>query len=174
MYEWQDRLEWPYALRGAIELPPIDYGPGHPENRMIEEYAAAETRRHATRLILALEAWKLQHGELPERLDALVGPYFDRLPVDPYSGEPFRYFREGVKIAFPWNQYSPTSERGEMPANTPFIWSIGAKIEVEPRAETLLQRYRIALPYFWNGREEWGYPKSEYELWQAGWPFPIP
>ena len=33
-----------------------------------------------TQTLLALVAWQIEHGELPESLDQLVGPYLDRLP----------------------------------------------------------------------------------------------
>ncbi len=55
-----------------------------------------ETYRRATRLILALEAWKLEHGGLPKSLDDLAGKYLDKLPVDPYTGGAFTYGRKGL------------------------------------------------------------------------------
>jgi hypothetical protein len=55
-----------------------------------------EARRRGTLLVLALQAYRLEHGELPKSLSDLVGPQLDRLPLDPYSGEEFRYFPNGV------------------------------------------------------------------------------
>ncbi len=52
--------------------------------------------RNIARLLLALQAWRLEHGQLPESLQELVGVYFERLPRDPFSGEDFRYFPQGV------------------------------------------------------------------------------
>jgi hypothetical protein len=58
-----------------------------------------ETQRRATGLLLALEAWKHDHdGQLPRSLTQLVGPYLDKLPLDPYSGMSFRYFRNGLVL----------------------------------------------------------------------------
>ncbi|HEY2839649.1 MAG TPA: hypothetical protein VGJ26_10890, partial [Pirellulales bacterium] len=50
----------------------------------------------ATRILLALTAWRLEHGKLPETLDELVGPYFERLPRDPFTGAGFIYLRSGA------------------------------------------------------------------------------
>lgn len=50
-----------------------------------------ENRRRATLVLLALEAWKAKHGKLPKTLDELAGTYPDNVPLDPYSGKPYRY-----------------------------------------------------------------------------------
>ena len=50
-----------------------------------------ENRRRATLVLLALEAWKAKHGKLPKTLDELAGTYLDNVPLDPYSGKPYRY-----------------------------------------------------------------------------------
>ncbi len=55
-----------------------------------------EAGRRGTMLQLALEAYRLQHDRLPTSLNDLVGPYFDKLPTDPYSGNEFVYFLEGI------------------------------------------------------------------------------
>jgi hypothetical protein len=62
-----------------------------------------ETYRRATRLILALEAWKLDHGGLPESLGDLKGKYLDQLPVDPYTGGAFRYEPKGLACCVAWH-----------------------------------------------------------------------
>jgi len=58
-------------------------------------YVRMETRRRAVLVQLALVAWKLQQGELPERLENLAGTSFEQLPMDPFTGRPFQYIREG-------------------------------------------------------------------------------
>jgi hypothetical protein len=50
-----------------------------------------QNRRRATVIVLALEAWKAKHGKLPRTLDELADAYLDKLPLDPYSGRPYRY-----------------------------------------------------------------------------------
>ena len=63
------------------------------------DYLRNVAERRATYILMALEAWKVDHlGVLPERLDELVGPYLERLPLDPYSGKEFFYSRKGLKL----------------------------------------------------------------------------
>jgi hypothetical protein len=158
-----------------------------------EEFQATETACRATRLVLALEARKLQHGSLPKSLDQLVGPYLDRLPLDPYSGGPFRYFPDGLTIPLTWHQ--PVWEgvlsgvSGDVPANRPFVWSSGAKIvwHQDPRESDVR---RLCFIYtdlaiqsganrpgyqYQRYRADWSrFPHSNYDVWEAGWAFPIP
>ena len=47
-----------------------------------------------TRLVFALEAYHRDNGEYPAALDDLRGRYMDELPLDPFSGEAFRYILE--------------------------------------------------------------------------------
>ncbi len=54
---------------------------------------SSELERRQFVLLLALIAWHHDHGELPESLDQLVGPYFDKLPLDPLTAKPFVYQR---------------------------------------------------------------------------------
>ena len=48
----------------------------------------------ATRTILALRAYQLIHGRLPENLDALVPEFLDKIPVDAFNGQPLHYSAE--------------------------------------------------------------------------------
>ncbi len=43
------------------------------------------------RLELALRAYRLDHGQLPETLSALSAVYLDAIPVDPFNGKSFVY-----------------------------------------------------------------------------------
>lgn len=45
----------------------------------------------ATRLIVALNIYKKENGDFPERLAGLVPDYIASIPVDPFDGEKFRY-----------------------------------------------------------------------------------
>jgi len=45
----------------------------------------------ATRALLALKAYKMEKGRLPERLDQLAPEYLDALPLDDFDGKPLRY-----------------------------------------------------------------------------------
>jgi hypothetical protein len=45
----------------------------------------------ATRILLALKAYKLEKGKLPATLAELVPDYLDSVPLDDYDGQPMRY-----------------------------------------------------------------------------------
>ncbi len=140
---------------------------------LAERVLAIETARNATRVILALEAWKRDHGGLPKRLEELVAPYFDRLPLDPCSGKPFHYLPDGLNIPLRWGR-SPFSSaaKAAIPPKTPLVWSIGTDVRKNgaPSSEDLVDQYEIE-DYQGSG---WHKAMSECDVWQSGWPFPIP
>jgi ABC-type transport system involved in multi-copper enzyme maturation permease subunit len=191
-YGWYGAMEFPYALQSTIFIPPLAYDARWGEVNLVPGFTAMVTSRRAVRLVLALEAWKLQHGSLPKKLDDLVGSCLDRLPVDPYSGQPFRYFRDGLKSSLQWNQeelpappwhYQNYDYRGGIiAANVPFVWATGPAVRFEPADQTMprksiLNEYRLYTVgedrAGWH-QPDWRRPQSEYDIWKAGWPFPIP
>jgi len=48
----------------------------------------------ATRVLLAMKAFQLEKGRLPQTLDELVPEYLDAVPLDDFDGKPLRYNRE--------------------------------------------------------------------------------
>ena len=90
------------------------------ESDELRQCLEVETYRRATRLILALEAWKLEHGRLPKLLDDLKGKYFDQLPVSPYSGGAFLYEPKGLTHPQLW-QSSQFSKVKTLEPDRPFI-----------------------------------------------------
>ena len=74
--------------------------------------ARMEDLRRTTRVMLAIEAWKLEHGRLPDSLDDVVGKDLSGTAVNPISKRPFGYLPHGVPM-----------EMDGIPAGTPFIWS---------------------------------------------------
>jgi hypothetical protein len=62
---------------------------------------AASTRGQAvfelTRIAVALTSWRGDDtaGRYPERLDDLVPTFLDRIPLDPFTDQPFHYERLG-------------------------------------------------------------------------------
>jgi hypothetical protein len=104
--------------------------------------AELAARRRGTLLLLALEAYRLGHGELPASLDNLVGSGLDALPHDPYSGRPFCYYplglpnpATGVEEVQLKQVRSITSRHhtGEPPLipGTPCIWCTGPFLHTE-------------------------------------------
>jgi hypothetical protein len=129
--------------------------------------ANGETERRVTQILLALEGWKTEHGQLPASLDKLVGPYFDVLPNDPFTGKPFRYFPNGVPIPLTRQNgpYVWMSAAGgaPIPRDTPFIWSAGWDLS-EVGDELRDRRYPIGLGPIVSGDD----------IYQRAWIFVIP
>ena len=140
---------------------------------MAPAYVNLLTGRRATRLLLALQAFRLEHGRLPELLDELVGPYLDEVPIDPCSGEPFHYFADGLPIPLTRASgdvsYKPELEV-MVEADRPFIWSAGTGVNVRHGGSKFRNRCRIK----YANQNDWVDPVSEYIIWQHGRPFPLP
>ena len=125
-----------------------------------------ETYRRATRLIMALEAWKLERGRLPKSLDDLKGKYLEQLPVVPYTGHAFRYEPSGLPDFVVWStNYSAikTLEPGR-----PFLacWTW----DPSPWSGST---YGAATEDNLGSREGYhGSPRTE--RWKGIWVFPIP
>ncbi len=54
--------------------------------------------RRGVTLVLALEGWRCDHGQLPESLDELVPTWFTQLPLDPVSAQPYEYLPRGFDV----------------------------------------------------------------------------
>src|SRR6185295_11643988 len=119
------------------------------------DWLATETCRRAARIVLALEAFRLRHGELPNGLDQLLtrqafqlslqgengrkpptlGEYFDALPLDPYSGRWFRYFPQGIRSGtLPANAQRLATKTTFNP-DQPCIWSTGGRVRYADAAD---------------------------------------
>ena len=83
-------ITWLHVLRNPLGdhlvtlLAPADA-------RIAQSHFRALAELRLNRLFLALRCYQLEHGRLPESLDELVPEYFDQVPLDPFSEEPFRY-----------------------------------------------------------------------------------
>jgi hypothetical protein len=141
--------------------------------------AQVETRRRAARIVMALEARKLDHrGELPQTLGELVGNYLDRLPNDPFSGVAFWYVRDG--IAAPPALAAPGSDawRYYKVPRKPFIWSAGERVYIDfpPQPQdssatgVSLTPQDVSILDGWS----WRRPANQYEVWLSGQWFEIP
>ena len=58
--------------------------------------ARIETEIEAARLSLALHIYKNNHGAFPDKLDPLAPEIIKTIPVDPISGKPFEYRKDGA------------------------------------------------------------------------------
>lgn len=66
--------------------------------------ARIQTETDTAKLTVALHIYKNNHGVFPEKLDVLVPGILKEIPVEPYSGKPFEYKREGdyFKLSSEW------------------------------------------------------------------------
>lgn len=173
-YDWETySWETAYALRDAVNIPPLHYAKFNPY--IIHNYALLENHRRATLILLALQAYKSERGNYPKTLDDLAGTYFDRVPVDPYSGQPYQYFPEGLKawMRGPGMDFQLLSS-GMVKS---FIWSTSPEIIVsQPNSKNFEDRYLIyserlarlgeKTPYIWS--------RSIYDILSHGHCFFLP
>ena len=57
----------------------------------VQQKCREDVETAATRILLAIKAYKLDKGTLPAALAELVPDYLDRVPLDDYDGLPMRY-----------------------------------------------------------------------------------
>jgi hypothetical protein len=144
-------------------------------------YISWKTSYNALQLILALEGWKLEHGTLPQKLEELVGPFFDRLPKDAFSGESFVYYRDGLheRLFLPQSTAPQWAKLGiqELAGDKPVLWSTGPYVRRTSKAGNTLQQYECWADNrasIGQNSSRWQSPSSIYALQWSGWSFPIP
>ena len=59
-----------------------------------KKFAYAQTSVDLARIAIALERYRLAHGEYPESLDALAPQFIAKLPHDIINGQPLHYRRD--------------------------------------------------------------------------------
>lgn len=115
-----------------------------------------ELRRRACLVRLALLAWRLHHGRLPESLDPLAGSYLTRVPLDPASGQPFVYFPQGLteRIVSVDRSHSEEDEWVRVEAGQPFVWSPSWRMSVLDASHPVY-KYRSAGTTAVTAHEVW-------------------
>jgi ABC-type transport system involved in multi-copper enzyme maturation permease subunit len=173
------QMEFPYALHRAICVPPILGDLQSDQANRIRCYTGMLALRRGIRLSLILEAWKLRHGALPKRLDELIGHDLAHIPIDPITGIPFRFVRDGGGIPLHWQQefrYGFVGG-GNVAANVPFVWSAGTDVIFtglrEGQTDPDRFDYRI-VDEPWREKPYQRFPNSDYDLWEAGMSIPVP
>lgn len=64
----------------------------------VNEEVKAKVKLQVARTALAIEEWRLQHGEWPQSLEQLVPELLEAVPEDPFSERTIRYARTAVGI----------------------------------------------------------------------------
>lgn len=162
-----------YALRDEVILPPIDFIPERNGSEKVASFANEENLFRKTSIILAIQGWKLEHGEYPKKLDELVGSYLTALPNDPYTGEPYKYFPSGIELSMPGVREliaSPLKSK-------PLLWSASSEIFVKnSETDNIYHHYEIRdidVEVFYGTYTQRSV-RSEYDLYSHGRLFPVP
>jgi hypothetical protein len=87
----------------------------------------------ATRLIVALALYQLHEHKPAPSLEALIPKYLSDLPIDPYSGKPFRYrISKGEDITEQFfdddrfmSSFEPKERIRHVPEGQGILWSVG-------------------------------------------------
>ena len=87
---------------------------------LAEEIGNREQTLRGNLTVMAIVAWRLQHGELPQSLGQLVGTFLDYPLPDPWSLAGFVYYPNGLPLDYGLTINGTTVERGD-----PFLWSPG-------------------------------------------------
>jgi hypothetical protein len=155
---------------------------------ILTEYEAG---RRGTMLQLALEAYQLQHRALPSSLNDLVKNYLDALPTDPFSGNEFVYFPQGIptpptpfeakelKESGSGNAWQPAGKNVLVIPEEPCVWCTSAYMLTYNWSEnmrTVANNSNVKpekiVPYYTDRND--GRTLSTYQAWPMGYWFPIP
>ena len=90
----------------------------------LEKIAYGQASVDLARVAVALERYRLAHGEYPESLDALAPQFIEKVPHDVIGGQPLKYWREVggqfVLYSVGWNERDDGGvvvlEKGSTPA----------------------------------------------------------
>ena len=86
-----------------------------------KKFAWSQASVDLARVAIALERYRLAHGEFPESLDALAPQFIAKLPHDIINGQPLHYRRtddgQFVLYSVGWNE---TDDGGEVALDGPF------------------------------------------------------
>jgi hypothetical protein len=92
----------PRSWRGGIALPQPSRAPGEirigipPASHLIDAGDQSTVSVGRAAIAVALRRFRLDHGTYPNELDELVPTYLKAVPLDPYTGRPADYARQGA------------------------------------------------------------------------------
>lgn len=91
---------WPYNVLARMIFPAL--------NKCIVKFVRAQLSLDLARTAIALERYRLAHGEYPESLDALEPQLIEKVPHDIIGGQPLHYRRTNdgqfVLYSVGWNE----------------------------------------------------------------------
>ncbi|HEV2969917.1 MAG TPA: hypothetical protein VGY55_08000 [Pirellulales bacterium] len=165
-------------------------GMGYAGFEVANNLAAFETQRRAVMIVLALESYRLDHGELPNSLGELKGQYLAAVPLDPYSGMEFQYFRTGLPA--PETEIDNNGFRrarhdelgwpgGPIEYGVPAVWSTGPQLvpatylptRPDGTAAENREKSQIIVGYSLGWGRAWR-ALSKSDAWEYGYWFGVP
>lgn len=80
----------PYTFQSLMILPAL--------TATVSKFAKIQAQLDLARVAVALDRFKLTHGNYPETLNALAPQFLERIPHDIINGQPLHYHRDGEKF----------------------------------------------------------------------------
>jgi hypothetical protein len=91
---------WPYKIFARMLFPAVE--------NAVKKMAYAQSATDLARVAIALERYRLAHGEFSKSLDALAPQFMEKIPHDIINGEPLHYRRtddgQFVLYSVGWNE----------------------------------------------------------------------
>jgi type II secretory pathway pseudopilin PulG len=115
----EHRIISPASLRHADAALDLEFRQASPYNKLevmflpslggaVRKFAYAQSSVALARIAIALERYRLAHGDYPESLDALAPQFIKTIPHDIINGQPLHYRRESngqfVLYSVGWNE----------------------------------------------------------------------
>jgi len=143
---WWDRP----AVWGSLSHLP------QPQQRL-EDWNRLQLDLECARLVLALRAWRDQHGSWPDTLSSLVPAWLSAVPTNPASGEPLAYQHRGddflvLRHPAPQSHDYPEEEDGNVvmasiaPARRLAEWQLSGYVSIVDQVANGLTTLRAGLP----------------------------
>jgi hypothetical protein len=96
----ETKIITPYNILERMLLPAL--------GNAVKKFAYAQSSVDLARMAIALERYRLSHGEFPESLDALAPQFMERIPQDIIGGQPLHYWLTAdgqfVLYSVGWNE----------------------------------------------------------------------
>ena len=107
----------PYNILEKMLLPAL--------GNCVKRFAYAQTSVDLARVAIALERYRLAHGEYPEAINTLVPQFMEKLPRDIINGQPLHYRRTSdgqfVLYSVGWNETDDGGVVGRIKYGAPDI-----------------------------------------------------
>jgi hypothetical protein len=91
---------WPYNILARMIFPAFE--------NAVKKYAREQSSLDLARVAIALERYRLAHGQYPGSLDALAPQFMEKIPHDIINGQPLKYRREAngqfILYSIGWNE----------------------------------------------------------------------